>query len=336
MLVCNVPSFVNEEIANDPEASPPFPRRLFTLSLATISHILDGVLRNSREGETGSGESGSSSDTLNHYLRDLRIDKATERMELLGHEVGYDLVTDQLKGIADIDGYILSTFRSFKQRYLDQYAMMEKLLEQVDILKIRLDPIPHNYLVIEHTVELEDIHSKLNLVKDAFEDLDEKVDMERNRFSAQARKGIFNSIQDVPDRLLKPIQRNLAGLGGQVNTISLRVEGFQKDALSQANGVIIERLNPLFKVMGKGEIDWMQSADLDGLTLHEVEMAVDVRLKKLQDDANTLLSETGVNVDRWLTISSALLKDENPCLTIEEQKMLVSKGILKVKVAFGG
>lgn len=327
---------LTEEIHKDPGAALPFPQRLFTLSLASITHIFDGVLRNSTDGDTAKGESGSSGDTLLHYLRDLRIDKATERLELLSHEVGYDLATDQMKPIFEIEGYVISAFRNFKQRYQAQRSSLENANAKVSELSKKIDPPPEDYPYQEQVKELAELKNKLMFVDDSFKDLDEKVDEERSRFNTQARKGNFSAIKEIPDRLMKPIQSSLAGISGQINTIGLKIDAYQRDQIKRANSEFVEQLKPLFKSFGKEEVPLMQDYEIAGLTLLEIEMAVNVRLDNLRKQAAEILEGTGVTVERWLEIARLLLKGEEPGLSAGEQTTLVNKGFLKVKVAFGG
>ena len=327
---------LTEEIHKDPGAALPFPQRLFTLSLASITHIFDGVLRQSTDGETASGESGSSSDTLLHYLCDLRIDKATERLELLSHEVGYDLATDHMKPLAEIQGDVISSFRNFKQRYQVQRSSLEKANVKASELLKRVDSPPANYLYPEHVGELVQLNNKLVLIDDSFKDLDEKVDEERSRFNIQARKGNFFAIRDIPDRLMKPIQSSLAGISGQINTIGLKVDAYQREQMKRANSEFVEQLKPLFKSSTNNDIPLMQDSQLAGLTLLEIEMAVNLRLDDLRKQASNILNGTGVLVERWLEIARLLLSGNDPGLSTQEQSALVNKGFLKVKVAFGG
>ena len=332
--ICEQISVLIEDMKNDPEAAPPFPVAFFTLSLKTIEHIFDGVLRQSTDGETASTESGSSSDTLLHFLRDLRIDKATERLELLGHEVGYDLASDHIKPLAEIDGYILSTFRTLKQRYLSQFNALNKNINMVEALQKKLDSPPEDYANPAHLGELASLKNVLLTVKDSFEDLSDTAADMREQFSDQARKGIFKHIADVPDRLMKPIQGKLASIGGQVNTIDLSVKAYLRKQLERANGKLIQQLETLFKVAGKGNIKLMQDADLENLTLLEAQVKVDARLQQLRHQAADILADTCVSIERWLVIAQALLENNDPKLSAEEQNDLVEKGVLMVKVTF--
>ncbi|ACN17954.1 conserved hypothetical protein [Desulforapulum autotrophicum HRM2] len=325
-----------EEIHKDPGAAPPFPQRLFTLSLASITHIFDGVLRKSTDGETAKGETGSSSDTLLHYLRDLRMDKATERLELLSHEVGYDLATDQMKPLSEIEGYVIACFRNFKQRYQVQRSSLERSNVKVGALLKKVDPPPADYPYPEQVGELAELNNKLIFIDDSFKDLDEKVDEERSRFITQARKGNFSAIKDIPDRLMKPIQSTLAGISGQINTIELKIDAYQRKQMKRANSEFVEQLKPLFKASRNRDIPLMQDAETAGLTLLEIEMAVNVRLDNLHKQASDILNGTGVTVERWLDIARLLLSGNEPGLSVEEQTALVNRGFLRVKVAFGG
>ena len=60
-----------------------FPRSLFTLSLQTVTNILDGALQQHNASDTATAEGTASSDTLLHFLRSLQLDKAEDRLRLL-------------------------------------------------------------------------------------------------------------------------------------------------------------------------------------------------------------------------------------------------------------
>ncbi len=91
-----------QDIDGNSAAASPFPRRLFTLSLQTIANILKGALEGATSSATQAKEASGSSDTLLHYLRSLQLDKASQRMERLAQEVGYDLHSGTDKNIEEL------------------------------------------------------------------------------------------------------------------------------------------------------------------------------------------------------------------------------------------
>ncbi|MCV3262746.1 hypothetical protein OGZ01_06170 [Vibrio harveyi] len=72
---------VISNISDEPAAQAPFPSKLFTLSLGTISNILQGAIKQSQVTETQRIEYQGSTETLNFYLRTLQLDKVSSRLD---------------------------------------------------------------------------------------------------------------------------------------------------------------------------------------------------------------------------------------------------------------
>jgi hypothetical protein len=329
--------YLLSEIESNPQAASPFPRRLFTLSLQTIANILQGALEGGTSSATQAKEAAGLSDTLLHYLRLLELDKASQRMERLAQEVGYDLNSGTEKAFADINGYIIRTYH----KLLAQYGVV---VENVTDLNTRLGnaiqqlgtDCPSDYPDPNQSTELLKLQNQLALVKDSFADMDEEVDAIRNQFIMHTHKGQFSAIQDVPDRLLKPIKQQLATLGGKLLKHENTLKIYRKEKLDALNSDLRPLVNPLLKATGKVNIESVSEEDVAGLSLHDFSVELDIRGIQWRKQAESLLDGTSISVQRWKAIAGDLLKGKQPDISIEEQAALVTKGILKVKVAFGG
>ena len=102
----------------------------------------------------------------------------------------------------------MKSFRQFKERFTAAVASCEDAAARLQEAMAALEPLPPAYPHGGQPQELLDIEKNLQLIQDSFSDLDDDVDVERQKFSKQARKGQFSAIQDVHERLLSPIQRN--------------------------------------------------------------------------------------------------------------------------------
>lgn len=329
--------FLLGEIEADPHSAPPFPRRLFTLSLQTIANILKGALDGGSATETQAKEVSGSSDTLLHYLRSLKLDKASERMERLAQEVGYDLHSGAVKTPEEIDGFIFQTYRQFVKRYGDAVDTVNDLDARIRYaLGILGDDLPADYPEPMHPGELLKLQSQLSLVQDSFSDMDEDVDALRGQFVEQTRNGQFAAIKDAPDRLLKPVQQQLGVLGGRLLSYENTLSRYRIQQLNHINTDLRPLITPLLKAMGEASIDPVSERDIQDYSLHDLTVELNLRNQQWQSRAETFLQGTGISFLRWCEISKALLTHTQPSLSNKEQKVLVDKGILRVQITFGG
>lgn len=326
-----------EYIENDSKAASPFPRRLFTLSLQTISNILKGALQGSRNTATQEKEAQAGSETLLHYLRSLQLNKASERLSLFSDEVGYDLQSHTVKKIDDINGYILKTYHQFLKEYqdvnntvLDLETRIRKALENLG------EQIPEDYSDHNHPVMLLELQNQLALIHDSFEGMDDEIDLIRQRFVEQTHRGQFSAITNVPEQLLGPIKRQLSGLGGKLRTCENTLNRYRQDKLNNTNSQLRPLLNPLMRAKGLAEIKAISEDDVKGLSLHDLNVGLDIYLQQWKNQAKVALSGTSITVDRWCMIAEDLLNHQSPKLSDDEQKLLVKEGILKVQLTFGG
>lgn len=319
----------------DPEARPPFPIRLFTLSLETIRNILAGALERTTATETQQTEAGAGSDTLLHFLRSLQLDKASERLELLGREVGYDPHSDACRPIAEVDGYIMQTFRQLKTRYNSVREHAEQVEKRIEAALRILEPLPEDYPETTHPSDLVALKQKHQLIEDDFEALDEQVDELRNPLVQKARKGQFAALRDIPDRLLNTIHQQSMILGGQLQKIENTIQAYRNERLAAINGGLRVIINPLFKACGEEPVPALPLSEVAELCLHDLNVETDLREAHWRERAERRLEGTGISLTRWWQIAEALLNRQQPVLSAAEQEQLVARGILRVQVAFG-
>ncbi|HAT8656785.1 hypothetical protein [Legionella pneumophila] len=326
-----------EYIENDPKAAFPFPRRLFTLSLQTISNILQGALQGSRNTATQEKEAQAGSETLLHYLRSLQLNKASERLSLLAEEVGYDLPSNTFKKIEDISGYILKTYHQFLEQYkdvndtvLDLDARIRKAISSLD------EQLPVDYPDNNHPLILLELQNQLALIHDSFNGMEDEIDLIRQRFVEQTHRGQFSAITNAPEQLLGPIKRQLSGLGGKLRSCENALNRYRQEKLNHTNTQLRPLINPLLRAKGLEEIKAISEEDIKDLSLHDLNIGLDIYLQQWKSQAQEALSGTSVSLERWCQIAEDLLKNQSPQLSDDEQKLLVNEGILKIQLTFGG
>ena len=328
-------SQLQQDIIADPDTKLPFPSRLFTLSLETISNIFDGALNQGGAGVTRDKEASGTSDTLLHYLRSLHLDQASQRLELLGMEVGYDLQTQAMKSFDEISGFIISTFRRFKVRYIEIVKQYEDVEQRISNLTTVLETLPVGYPHPDQPNEVLKLKSRLQFIGDSFEELDEKVDDERQKFSQQARKGQFSAIKDTQDRLLSPIQKQLGVTGGELLKIENSVESYKHKQLAQLNSDLRPLIEPLFAACHESPPSPLQTTDIENLSLHDMHVSLDIQQQQWEKKASALLAGSTIDLGRWREIATNILSEKQPDLSPSEQQALVDKGILRVQITFG-
>lgn len=319
----------------DEDAQPPFPRRLFTLSLETIRNILAGALERTADTATQQEETNAGSETLLHFLRSLQLDKASERLDLLGHEVGYDPLTGVTKPFEEVSGYILHAYRQFKEKYQSAWSQTEAVRVRIDTARRVLDPLPTDYAGPDHPALLEGYLGQHQQIADSFNELEEQADEQLKKIHGQARKGQFVAIRDVPDTLMKSLITQSAVLGGQVQRIENVIASYQAAKLEAANSGLRVQLNPLLRARGLVPIPPLGMTEVGALSLHDLNVELDLLVQGWRRSAERALADTGIRVERWCEIARVLLDDRQPSLSSEEQQALVDKGVLQSRLTFG-
>jgi hypothetical protein len=333
--ICTRTDDLIKEINTDCQELTHFPKNLFTLSLQTVRNIVEGALQQSKESETARQEGRASSDTLLHYLRSLQLDMAAERLELLLQEVGCETRSEQIRALSDIEGHIISAYRQCKKKYQDMQDHYDSTRQRIDEALRVLDPLPDDYKKPDHPSDLVKSQQNLLLIGDAFEELAEQAQTERERYSQQARKGNFNAIRDIPSRLLKPHREQIITLGGALIKIENMIASYRENRLLHANDDLPSTLNPLFTACGEMAIPNLRMDEIKTLTLHELNVRTDLREQQALKKAETLLKESSVSVERWREIAREILENRTPKLSADEQESLVSQGIIRMKYDFG-
>lgn len=313
-----------------------FPRSLFTLSLQTITNILDGALQQQNDSGTAIAECTASSDTLLHYLRSLQLDKAAERLRLLAEEAGVNIDTGAQLSFAENVGHILSAYRACKEKYVKVTNYIEELNGRCAESARLLEPLPADYADSDHAKEIGDLSQKLMLIGDAFEDLADTAKSEREKFREQARKGQFSAIRDVPDRLLNPLQSQLNVVGGAISKIENTIQAHRETLVTELNEQYVPVLKPLFVACKEDAPEAIALNAVSALSLHDLQMTLDARRSQWENKATQLLHGTGLDYSGWQPLANAIAQGNSPTLAPSVQEALVNKGILKMQLYFGG
>lgn len=313
-----------------------FPSSLFTLSLQTVVNILDGALQQQNSSGTAATEGTASSDTLLHFLRSLQLDKAAERLRLLADEAGVNIDSGTHVGFAENIGHIVSTYRAGKDKFEKLTDYLVKLNERSAEATRMLDPLPADYPEVEHAKEMANISQKLVLINDAFEELIDSAKSEREKFREQARKGQFEAIHEVPDRLFNPLQYQLNVVGGSINKIENTIQTYRETIITSLNDDYLPVLTPLFISCKDAAPQAIALHNVSMLSLHDLLVTADAQRFQWENKATQLLSDTGLDFTAWQTVAKAIAEGKTPILSSSEQNALVSKGILKMQLYFGG
>ncbi len=313
-----------------------FPRRLFTLSLQTVASILDGALQQQNESATSKTEGTASSDTLLHYLRSLQLDKAAERLRFLAEEAGVNIDSGMQQPFTEVSGYIVTAYRAGKEKFEKVTAHLGELEGRCAEVQRILDPLPTDYVDAGHPKEVAELQQKLILIGDVFEDLGDTANREREKFREQARKGQFTAIRDVPDRLLNPIQLQLHPVGGALLKMENTIQEYRDQKRVAVNNLLQQALTPLFSSCGKPAPQPVLSDQLKGRSLHDMQIHLDMLMLIWEQKAGEFLSGTGLDVAGWIALAKTIADGANPVLDATVQERLVTKGILKVRLTFGG
>jgi hypothetical protein len=323
------------DIDTDAQGLALFPRSLFTLSLQTVTNILDGALQQQNDSATTSTEGTASSDTLLHYLRSLQLDKAAERLNLLAEEAGVNIGTGAYLGFIENVGHILSAYRAGKEKFVkvtDYLADLEKRCTEAGRM---LDPLPSDYADSDHAKEVSELSQKLVLIGDAFEDLADLAKSEREKFRELARKGQFSAIREVLDRLLNPLQTQLNVVGGAINKIENAIQSYRVSLVTTLNTQYVPALTPLFVACKEAAPEPVALSAVSTLSLHDLQMTLDVRSTHWENKATLLLSGTELDYTAWQALAKAIAEGKSPTLEPSVQEALVKKGILKMQLYFG-
>ncbi|TOQ71148.1 hypothetical protein CGG93_15890 [Vibrio parahaemolyticus] len=172
-------------------------------------------------------------------------------------------------------------------------------------------------------------------IEDALEDLDEEVDLFREKFATDARTGQFSAIKDVPVKLMKPVTAQLGVLMGKVNSVESVVKSYRNGLIEKANQTLRPEVTPLLIALGNPALSTIKDEEVANLSLPELAIELECRQRAWHKLAEQALQGTSITVERWVEISSLMLSNSEPNLSSQEQSELVDKGIIKLQITFG-
>jgi hypothetical protein len=313
-----------------------FPRNLFTLSLQTIVNILEGALQQGvNPSMTSTTEGTASSETLLHYLRSLQLDKTAERLRLLAGEAGVNIDNQTRQPFSEVSGHISSAYRSAKELFVRASDHLNRLKRRCGEIYRILDPLPNDYPGSDHCQEAIRFQQQLIHIEDAFEDLSETANQERERFRESARKGQFQAIRDVPNRLMNPIQSQLHPIGGSIQKIENTIRNYRDQKLMALNDLLSYAFVPLFRACQKTIPQHLRIEDIETLSLHDLQVQLDGMIMQWRQMAAESLIDTGLNVDGWIDLAGAITRGNIPAIEPGIQQNLIDRGILKMRLYFG-
>lgn len=310
-----------------------FPKRLYTNTLRTIGHILDGALKDDTSSATGQKEQQADSDTLLHYLRKLDLGKAQDKLSALAQEVGLNLYSDQQLPIAEIQGHILSSYRNCKERFGRLVNNLAEQNQRAQQLQQWLSSATAEYEYADDIAELPRLIIKLQLIEDAIADLPSDAESKRQSMQNSLRNGQFSSLRDLPEELLKPARGQLTPIQGQLLKIEERLNQVRRSAIAQVNSWL-PLLKPLLASQKQAEPAALTLGDVSNLGVSELQLVCESTQAKWQSQGEQILKDTGLTLADWQPIYQALSQNQEPALTPEQQKGLVDKGIVKMRLTF--
>lgn len=324
-------------ICSEQDSQPPFPRELFINSLGKIDNILKGATQHAQVTETQRIEYQGSSNTLSYYLRTLQLDKVSQRLDDLAREVGVDIRSGQSREFEQINGYILQAYRQLAKLFSESRIEITQLDNKISQLETCIGTVPPmGYPYVNHPKDILLYREQLRDIEDSLSDLDEQVEVFSDKFDHEARIGQFASIQDLPQKLMKPVMDQVGVLKGKVNKLDLEQNKYRAQQVELTNQTLRPQVQPLFSALGLPEIAVISQSEFEKNSLSEMVLELDCRHKEWTKQAEQALAGTNISVQRWVEISRQILAQEQPDLSPDEQSKLVKKGIIKLQFAFGG
>ncbi|HAE8194411.1 TPA: hypothetical protein ACPWZ0_001291 [Salmonella enterica subsp. enterica serovar Vietnam] len=321
------------DIETDSAKIPYFPKSLYTNTLRTIGHILDGALNSDISSATAQKEQQAGSDTLLHYLRKLDLGKAREKLAALAFEVGLNLDGVQQLPMSEIQGHILTSYRSCKERFEKLLANLNAQKQRAETLQQLLSSAGADYAWPDDVAELPKVVNKLQLIEDAVEDLPTDAENKRQSIQISLRNGQFSALRDLPEELLKSARGQIAPIQGQLLKMEERLNEVKRDAINQVNAWL-PVLKPLFLSQQQDEPVALRFIDVETLRVSDVRLLCEKTIQNWCGKGEQLLDGTDVSLAIWQDTYLALSQNREPNITHAQQQALVTKGILKMRLTF--
>lgn len=322
-----------KDVETDCAALTAFPKSLYTNTLRTIGHILEGALKGDAESATGKKEQQAGSDTLLHYLRKLDLGKAQDKLAALALEVGLNLHSEQQLPMEEIQGHILASYRNCKERFEKLVTNLAEQNQRAQQLQQLLSSATADYEYADDIAELPKLVMKLQLIEDAIADLPNEAESKRQSMQTSLRNGQFIGLRDLPEELMKSARGQVAPIQGQLNNIESNLLKVKRKAIEEVNSWL-HLLQPLLESQQQQIPEALTQDDVTRLGVSELNMLCDKTLADWQKKGEDVLQGTGLTLAQWQPVYNAISKNLEPGLTPVQQQALVDKGIVKMRLTF--
>jgi len=327
------------EIDSDNEAKPPFPRNLFTLSLQNIAHIFSAAIKpDAHHGETVAVQNAEAG-TLSFYLRDLNVNQAIERLELLSKEVGFNPHSEKIEAINDIQGIIISQYRNLKSEFSKLIKQLADTKDTWQILVADLTDAPEDFWLgyADAKQKYESVEKKIKFADSLFDSVQEDADAIRGKLINDLRLGNFRGLQAQVPSLLDDVRLQINQLVSHVTSLKNYGIGYREKLLQTYNIHYEAGLNSLRKTKGKAAMSTLTVQDIMHKgSLNQAIVYLHSREQEAKDEIKALLDSDAISVERWTLIADYLQQGKDPELSTVEDNELISQGILVRTYRFAG
>jgi hypothetical protein len=316
-----------------------FPLGLFTRCLSKVRDILEGAFSLSRPDGSTQRRQHTEPDTLGHYLQDLNVTQARERLDRLAREVGLALDTGREAPLAEIDGQIVRGFLEVKQGYEQEHERLEDLQVRLSRLAGMLGDVPADFAYPAAAPPLDELMGQPEIIRGELEEsLAEDVEQLLGEHDRAAKLGNFQPLMAAARGLLHGSRTALGRLAGHVLTLENTTGAYlRRLADSGESGHVIDALNALLAARGKPAEAPPELAELERAgSLAAAAALVESRRRSWVEQGEAILGATGVSFQRWTAVVTAIRARREPDLTAEQAERLVVAGFLRRTYSLGG
>jgi hypothetical protein len=330
---------LSEEMRAQVQDLPGFPVNLFTRSFQKIEDILSGALSmRELEGSTQRRQ-GTHADTLELYLKDLKIGEARNKLAQLAREVGLDLDSMQEASLDEIDGSIVRGFRNLKNSFEQAKEKLDKYQERLNNLEVTLHNAPEDFTYPKDVPPFNDLKARPSMIEGSLEDLREgDAEQLLSDYDTLSKLGNFQPLmQAVPTLLVEP-QQAVNLLAGYVQTLENASADYRRRLLNALDVRGIERgLNALLRANGEPERKQLDMTEVEAAgSLRAAVEKRDERRTEWVQRGEEVLQGTGTSFERWQRLVEDLEAGRDPQLEAETDQKLVARGFLVRTYKLGG
>jgi hypothetical protein len=330
---------LSEEMRAQVQGLPGFPINLFTRSFKKIEDILSGALSTRDPEGSTQRRQGTDADTLELYLKDLKIGEARNKLAQLAREAGIDLDTTQEAPLNEIDGSIARGFRNLKSSFEQAQGKLDKYQERLGNLEVILHNAPEDFMYPKDVPPFDELKNRPSFIEGSLEDLREgDAEQLLSDHDALSKLGNFQPLMQAVHTLLVEPQQAINLLAGHVQTLENAAADYRRRLLNAPDIRSIERgLNALLRANGEPERKPLDMPELEAAgSLRAAVEKRDERRSEWARRGEELLQGTGVSFERWQRIVDDLEAGRDPRLEAELDRNLVARGFLVRTYKLGG